>query len=117
MRRNESEQVYAVLEALAVEKLKLTHLMYKTNLNCLLLKNILHVLQVRGYVEPSRCGKVIHPLSPEKKSYHYNEFFVLNANGLDFYLKVKQMMTKLQQLNEECDRQRYLKETEALRNA
>ena len=115
MKRNESEQIYAVLEALARENLKLTHLMYKTNLNCLLLKNILAVLQAHGYVEPSH-GKVIHPLSPTKKMYYYNQFFVLNANGMDFYLKVKQMMTKLQQLDEECDRQRYLKETEALRN-
>lgn len=58
MRRSKIEMYTDVLSALALEgPLKLTHIMYKVNVNCKALKEFLEFLIRQGLVEERSVGK------------------------------------------------------------
>ncbi|MDH5755023.1 MAG: hypothetical protein OEY95_07490 [Candidatus Bathyarchaeota archaeon] len=58
MRRSKLEMYIDILQVLAHhEPLKLTHIMYKTNINCSVLKEYMEFLIKQGLVEEKTVGK------------------------------------------------------------
>jgi predicted transcriptional regulator len=58
MRRSVLEMYIDILTVLASqEPVKITHLMYKTNINCSLLKSYVSILTDRGLIEESNSAK------------------------------------------------------------
>jgi predicted transcriptional regulator len=57
MRRSKLEIYVDILSVLARKPLKLTHLMYKANVNCSVLKEYLGFLTIQGLVEEKTLGK------------------------------------------------------------
>ena len=55
-KRNRLEQKFAVLDACMLQ-LNLTHLMYQTNLNCLVLKGFVEELVRKGLLTEKAVGK------------------------------------------------------------
>ena len=66
VRRSQAQMLFEVFEALYSSPMKLTKLMYKTNVNCSVLANLVRILVNNGYVQvPYRAEK--HPLSLKKQ--------------------------------------------------
>jgi predicted transcriptional regulator len=58
MRRSKLEMYIGILQVLALKgNLKLTHIMYKANLNCCVLKEYLDFLIKQGLIEERTLGK------------------------------------------------------------
>lgn len=58
MRRSKLEMYIGILQVLALKgNLKLTHIMYKANVNCCVLKEYLDFLMKQGLVEERIVGK------------------------------------------------------------
>lgn len=51
MSRGTIEQVYAVMKAIQYKPLKVTHICYKTHINCGVVKEYLEQLMEKGHVE------------------------------------------------------------------
>ncbi len=67
MRRSKLEMYVGILQALALKgNLKLTHIMYKANVNCSVLKEYLDFLMKQGLVEERALGKqrVVYAITP-----------------------------------------------------
>ena len=67
MRRSKLEQYIDILEVLAIKgQLKLTHIMYKSNVNCQVLKTQLEFLLKNGFVEEriQRRQNVVYAITP-----------------------------------------------------
>jgi predicted transcriptional regulator len=66
MRRSKLEMYVSVLRVLSIKPLKLTHIMYKTNMNCSILTQILDFLMKHGLVEQRVAGRksVIYASTP-----------------------------------------------------
>jgi predicted transcriptional regulator len=87
VRRSSLEMDLAILQALSGNKqLKLTHIMYKANLNATLLKAKLTVLEAKGLIKTIKVRK-IHLKAPATEL----TFYGLTSKGLDLlrsYLSV-----------------------------
>jgi predicted transcriptional regulator len=109
MRRNQSELIYAVFEVLHNQPLKITHIMYKVNINCLILRNILDILVNTGFAEVKITSK-----PPKGKrltsaaNTRYNEVYRLTEKGVKFYLEVRSSTRAINELIEASEKQRYL---------
>jgi len=58
MRRSKIEMYVDILEVIAHKgPLKLTHVMYKVNVNCSMLKEYLNFLTKQGFIEETTIGK------------------------------------------------------------
>ena len=78
MKRSSLEMDVAVLQALSGSKLlKLTHIMYKANLNAIVLKEKLVVLEARGLIVSHRLHKD-HLRAPGKE----RMFYAVTSKGL-----------------------------------
>jgi predicted transcriptional regulator len=79
MKRSSLEMDVAVLQALIASKpLKLTHIMYKANLNANVLKKKLIVLEAKGLIKSSKVHKE-HLKGPARE----RTFYGLTSQGLD----------------------------------
>ena len=119
MRRSQAEMIYAVLEVLRYQpSSKITHIMYKVNINCLILSDLLNILQLHGYVTVK--SRVIHPLSKNKpckaKRLKPSEY-TLTAKGLEFCKTLQSTMKTLNSLVETCERERYIMEAETMKTS
>jgi predicted transcriptional regulator len=113
LRRSQSEMIYAILEILQKQhSMKLTHIMYRVNINCLSLRDLLKMLQLQGYVKVE--SRVLHPLSKNKPCTSKNSQrseYTLTAQGLEFYKTVRSTMKALNTLAETYDRERQIVKT------
>jgi hypothetical protein len=127
LRRSPAEMIYAVLEALRnYPSAKITHIMYRTNMNCLVLGDLLRGLKVLGYVtvETHSTG---HPLSKNKpcstkhlspSDWHLRRSeYSLTVKGLEFCLTVDAAMKALNSVIETCERQRYIMDVEKMKTS
>ena len=118
MRRSQVELIYAVLEVLRYQgSAKITHIMYKVNLNCLILRDLLNILQFHGYVTVE--SRDIHPLSqnrPCKAERVKSSEYSLTVKGLEFCKSVQSTMKALSSMVETYERERYITEAEAMKN-
>ena len=109
MRRSQAELIYAVFEVLHSQPLKITHIMYKVNINCLILRNILDILVKTGFVEVKITSK-----PPKGKrltsaaNTRYSEMYRLTEKGVKFYLEVRSSTRAVNELIEASEKQRYL---------
>jgi predicted transcriptional regulator len=114
LRRSQAEMIYAILEVLRNQpSAKITHIMYKVNINCFILRILLNILQVQGYVTAK--SRVIHPLSKNKpcKTKHLRPSeYTLTAKGLEFSKTLQTTMKALNSLVETYERERYITEAE-----
>lgn len=119
MKRSQAEMIYAVLEVLHYQRSsKITHIMYKVNINCLILRDLLKTLQLQGYVTTQ--SRVIHPLSKNKLSIikHLNPSeYSLTLKGLEFCKALETTMKSLNNLVETCERNRYVEDAEKRKTA
>lgn len=77
-RRSTTEMDIAILQALSGSKLlKLTHIMYKANLNANILKKKLIVLETKGLIKSSKVHKM-HLKAPGRE----RTFYGLTSQGL-----------------------------------
>jgi predicted transcriptional regulator len=101
--------IYAVLEVLHGQPLKITHIMHKVNINCLILRNILDILVQTGFVEVKITNK-----PPQGKrltsatNTRHNEVYRLTEKGVKFYLEVRSSSRAINELIEASEKQRYL---------
>lgn len=68
MRRSKLETYIGILQVLALKgNLKLTHIMYKANVNCCVLKEYLSFLMKQGLVEERNLGKerIVYAVTPK----------------------------------------------------
>ena len=106
--------IYAVLEALRYQRsAKITHIMYKTNMNCLILADLLGSLKTHGYVTVKNytTRKRIKNKTPSDWHMHRYEYS-LTLKGLEFFKSVESTMKALSTLKETCERQRYIIDAE-----
>ncbi len=109
MRRSQAELIYAVFEVLHSQPLKITHIMYKVNINCLILRNILDILVQTGLVEVKITSK-----PPKGKrltsaaNTRYSEMYGLTEKGVKFYLEARSATRAINELTEASEKQRYL---------
>ena len=96
MKRSSLEMDVAVLRALSGSKfLKLTHIMYKANVNAKILKKKLVVLEAKGLIESHRIHKM-HLKSPGRERIFYGA----TSKGLDVlrsYLSVYNVLGYVEQ--------------------
>ncbi len=96
MKRSSIEMDIAVLQALSVSKLlKLTHIMYKANLNAKVLKKKLIVLEAKGLINSRKVHKE-RIKAPSKD----RMFYGLTSQGLDVlhsYLSVYNVLEVVEQ--------------------
>ena len=111
--------IYAVLEVLRYQpSSKISHIMYKVNLNCLILRDLLNILQLHGYVTAK--SRAIHPLSqnrPCKAERLKSSEYTLTVKGLEFCKSVQSAMKALISLVETYERERYIMEAEAMKTS
>jgi len=92
--------------------------MYKVNINCLILRDLLNILQLHGYVTVK--SRVIHPLSKNKpcetKRLKPSEY-TLTAKGLEFCKTLQSTMKTLNSLVETYERERYIMEAETMKTS
>ena len=119
LRRSQAEMIYAVLEVLRYQgSAKITHIMYKVNINCLVLRDLLNILQLHGYVTVE--SRVIHPLSknkPCKAKRLKSSEYTLTVKGLEFFKTLQSTMKTLNSLVETCERERYIMEAETMKTS
>jgi predicted transcriptional regulator len=92
MRRSVLEMYIDILTVLGDhEPVKITHLMYKTNINCSLLKEFVSTLTDRGLIEESHCAK-------KRKGY-----FITNQGKtiLKYFNELKQILPIIEIINTE----------------
>ena len=111
--------IYAVLEVLRYQRsAKITHIMYKVNINCLILRDLLRTLQRNGYVTVE--SRVIHPLSKNKptgaKRLNPSQYS-LTVKGLEFYKALQSTMNALNNLIETYERERYIADAEKMKTS
>jgi len=115
-RRSKSMLLYEVLSALHSSPLKITRLMYKTNINCAALADLVRILVNNGYVQvPFFVEK--HPLSMKKtrKKPKYPTFgypYTLTPMGKLFFERVGPVMKEFQTLVNVVDAQTYALEAQ-----
>jgi len=111
--------IYAVLEVLRYQRsAKITHIMYKVNINCLILRDLLRTLQRHGYVTME--SHVIHPLSKNKPTgaKHLNPSqYSLTVKGLEFCKALQTTMSALNNLIEAYERERYVADAEKMKTS
>ena len=116
LRRSQSELIYAVLDVLYKNQaLKVTHIMYKVNINALILRNLLGILAQSGFVESSKAK----PKSMRLTALGYiscNSMYRLTEKGVKFYLEVRSSTQAINRLIEASDKQRYASEAEKKKN-
>jgi predicted transcriptional regulator len=109
--------IYDVLEVLRYQRsTKITHIMYKVNINCLVLRDLLRILQNQGYV--AMQSRIIHPLSKNKPCRTKNltpSEYSLTAKGLEFCKALDSTMKALNNLVETCERERYSTDAEKIK--
>ena len=116
VRRSQAQMLFEVFEALYSSPMKLTKLMYKTNVNCSVLANLVRILVNNGYVQvPYRAEK--HPLSMKKtrKKPKYPTFgypYTLTPIGKAFFERVAPVMEEFQTLVNVVDAQTYALEAQ-----
>lgn len=119
MRRSQAEMIYAVLEVLRTQpSAKITHIMYKVNINCLILREMLNILQLHGFVTAKT--RLIHPLSKNRgsKAKLLKPFeYTLTVKGLEFSKMLQSTMRTLNSLVETYERERYINEAETLKTS
>jgi len=119
LKRSQAEMIYAVLEVLRYQRsAKITHIMYKVNINCLILRDLLRTLQRQGYVTAE--SRVIHPLSKNKPTgtKHLNPSqYSLTVKGLEFCKALQTTMSSLNNLIETCERERYIADAEKMKTS
>ena len=109
MRRSRAELIYAVLEVLHGQPLKITHIMHKVNINCLILRNILNILVKTGFVEVKITNR-----PPKGKrltsaaNTRYSEMYQLTEKGVKFYLEVRSSTRAINELIDASEKQRYI---------
>ena len=111
--------IYAVLEVLRYQRsAKITHIMYKVNMSCLILRDLLRTLQRRGYVKVE--SRIIHPLTENKpcspKRLNPSEYS-LTVKGLEFCKALDSTMKTLNNLIETGDRERYITDAEKMKTS
>jgi predicted transcriptional regulator len=115
-RRSKNMLLYEVLSALHSSPLKITSLMYKTNINCGVLADLVRILVNNGYVQaPYFVEK--HPLSLKKtrKKPKYPTFgypYTLTPIGKAFFERVAPVMEEFQTLVNVVDAQTYALEAQ-----
>ena len=83
--------------------------MYKVNINCLILRNILDILVKTGFVEVTLTNK-----PPKGKrltsgaNTRYSEMYRLTEKGAKFYLEVRSSTRAINELIEASEKQRYI---------
>jgi predicted transcriptional regulator len=118
VRRSQAEMLYDVLSALYSSPLILTRLMYKTNINCRVLADLVRVLVNAGYVQtPYKQEK--HPLSMKKSSRKKTRYptsfgypYALTEKGRVFFERVDPAMKEFQVLVNVVDVQTYALEAQ-----
>jgi len=116
LRRSQAELIYAVFEVLHSQPLKITHIMYKVNINCLILRNILDILVQSGFVEVKITNK-----PPKGKrltsaaNIRYSEMYWLTEKGVQFYLEVRSSTRAINGLIEASEKQRYLLDAQKMK--
>ena len=109
--------IYDVLEMLRFQRsAKITHILYKVNMNCLILRDLLRTLQNQGYVKVESCS--IHPRSKNKlcSTKHLTPSeYSLTAKGLEFCKSLESTMKALNILIETCERERYIADAEKMK--
>ena len=122
-RRSQAQMLFEILEALHSSPMKLTRLMYKTNINCQVLSTLLRILENRGYVQ-APLYRQRHPLSKAKlkpnstKFKHparFNLHYTLTEEGTKFFELIKSAMTEFQILLNVVDAQAYALELNSIR--
>jgi predicted transcriptional regulator len=115
LKRNSAGQIYSVIAALNRESLQITHLIYRTNVNCLILHNILKGLELKGYVEVSGL-QVLHSHSQKiGERRRPRPKYRLTLEGREFYRKIEQAFSALNNILDLCEKQKYLSEAQRLK--
>ena len=95
MKRSSLEMDIAVLQALSSSKLlKLTHIMYKANVNAKVLKKKLIALETKGLIKSQKLHKE-HLKAPGKE----RMFYAVTSKGLDVlhsYLSVYNVLGSIE---------------------
>ena len=116
LKRSQAEMIYAILEVLHNQhSAKLTHIMYRVNINCISLKDLLKMLQLQDYVKVE--SRVLHPLSKNKHCTSKNSKrseYTLTAKGLEFYKAVQSTMKALNTIAETHERERHIMKTQTI---
>jgi predicted transcriptional regulator len=119
LKRSQAEMIYDVLDMLRYQRsAKITHIMYKVNINCLILRELLGTLQRHGYVKVE--SRIIHPLSKNKPrgTKHLNlSQYSLTVEGLEFCKTLQTTMNALNNLIETCERERYIADAEKMKTS
>jgi predicted transcriptional regulator len=116
LRRSQAELIYAVFEVLYNQPLKITHIMYKVNINCLILRNILDILVKSGFAEVRIQNK-----PPKGKRLtssgcnNYSREYRLTEKGRKFYLEIRSSTKAINELIEASDKQRYVFDAEKMK--
>ncbi len=96
MKRSSLEMDIAILQALSASKpLKMTHVMYKANLNCNVLKAKLIVLEAKGLINSHKVNK--ERIKPPSRG---RTFYGLTSEGLAVlrsYLSVYSVLGSVEQ--------------------
>lgn len=109
MRRSQAELIYAVLEVLYNQPLKITHIMYKANINCLILRNILDILVKSGFAEVTSQNKPPKGKRLTSPSCNrYSQVYRLTEKGRKFYLEIRSSTKAINELIESSEKQRYI---------
>ena len=109
--------LYEVLSALHSSPLKITRLMYKTNINCSVLADLVRILVNNGYVQVPYFAEK-HPLSlkkTRKKTKYPTSFgypYTLTKEGEAFFERVSPIMEEFQALVNVVDAQTYALEAQ-----
>jgi predicted transcriptional regulator len=92
MRRSSLEMDIAILQALTGPKpLKLTHIMYRANLNCNILKEKITALEEKGLVNSSSRILKMHMGAPARAG----TFYGFTVQGREILLKYNSIYNKL----------------------
>jgi predicted transcriptional regulator len=83
MRRSAFEQSLDVLEVVRTPKI-LTHIMYKTNVNCSVLKPLLEDLMQKGLITVEKHGR------------YSRDFYMISQKGLDVVFAIRKAAELLQ---------------------
>ncbi len=96
MKRSSLEMDIAILQALSASKpLKMTHIMYRANLNCNVLKAKLNVLEEKGLIKSHKVNK-----ERIKAPGRGRTFYGLTSDGLAVlrsYLSVYSVLGRIEQ--------------------
>jgi hypothetical protein len=117
VRRSQAQMLFEVFEALYSSPMKVTRLMYKTNINSGVLADLVRILVNNGYVQvPFFVEK--HPLSMKKtrkKPKYPTSFgypYTLTQQGRAFFERVAPVMKEFQTLVNVVDAQTYALEAQ-----